>query len=78
MFGHQYTTTLMAMALHDVYMLFPDEVFKELYASEETWDHRKSAASALAALLVERKVAESLLLAIEAEVRTNISSQNRL
>jgi hypothetical protein len=75
MFGTRYANPLLAKALHDVYMLFPDEVFKELYGSEEVWDHRKAAARALAEVLVSRKIAESLLAAIEAEVRTNIKPE---
>ena len=75
MFGTRYANPLLAKALHDVYMLFPDEVFKELYGSEEVWDHRKAAARALAEVLVSRKIAESLLAAIEAEARTNIKPE---
>ena len=70
MLGSTYSSSsLLARALHDIYDIFPDEVFEELCQRPEVWDSRMAAAETLSKVLVDSKMPEKLLKSIEAEVR---------
>ena len=65
MIGEVYSKQLTARALHDVYILFPDDMFIELFRGREVWEYRKTAAHFLAEKLLERGIPEKLLKSIE-------------
>ena len=69
MFGATYSPSLLARTLHNIYEIFPDEVFVDLCQRSEVRVSRLAAAEALSKVLVDSKMPEKLLKSIEAEVR---------
>ena len=66
MLGKQYGEQLLVRALFDVFSVFPDEVFRQLFeGQQEVWDHRTKATVLLAENLMQRHMPEKLLRSIE-------------
>ena len=67
MFGDVYTKQCLARCLYDLYSLFPDALFSEVFRSQDVFRLRAHAAEALAKELLHRNMPEKLVRSIEAD-----------